>query len=99
MGGLGIGIVCAPFLSALLLALGWAWRTLRNRLRRSSTVTFHYRDRDNDLLVVGLGRDTDGAPVLHVATTPDGVDIPLDRIEEFVAGVRDTARQAAGSAS
>ncbi len=35
MGGLGIGIVCAPFISAALLAIGWIWRTLRNLTRRS----------------------------------------------------------------
>lgn len=35
MGGLGIGIVCAPFISAALLGLGWAGRALRNLTRRS----------------------------------------------------------------
>jgi hypothetical protein len=36
MGGLGIGIVCAPFISAILLGLGWAGRALRNLARRST---------------------------------------------------------------
>jgi hypothetical protein len=36
MGGLGIGIAIAPFISALLLGLGWAGRALRNLYRRSS---------------------------------------------------------------
>lgn len=26
--GLGIGIICAPLISAVFLALGWAWRAL-----------------------------------------------------------------------
>ena len=35
---IGIGIVCAPFISALLLGLGRAGRALHTRLtRRSST--------------------------------------------------------------
>lgn len=34
MGGLGIGIVLAPFISALLLLLGWAGRTLHTYLTR-----------------------------------------------------------------
>ncbi|CAL9349599.1 hypothetical protein SUDANB1_00433 [Streptomyces sp. enrichment culture] len=58
-------------------------------------MTFRYRDRDNDLLTASPGQDRDGRPVLLLATTPDGVDIPLDRLEELVAGLRDTARQAA----
>ncbi len=35
MDGLGIGIVCAPFISALLLGLGRAGRALLNLARRS----------------------------------------------------------------
>jgi hypothetical protein len=35
MGGLGIGIICAPFISAALLGLGWAGRVLLNLARRS----------------------------------------------------------------
>lgn len=62
-------------------------------------MVFLYRDVDNDLLVIDPSSDRDGQPVLHFATTPDGVDIPLDRVEELVAGLRDTARQAATGAS
>jgi hypothetical protein len=96
---LGVALILWPFASALLLGLHRAGRALRNRLtRRRPAVTFHYRDADNDLLVASPGLDLDGQPVLHFATTPGGVDIPLDRLEELVAGLRDTARQAAGSA-
>lgn len=35
MGGLGIGVVLAPFISALLLGLGWAARALLNLARRN----------------------------------------------------------------
>jgi len=31
---LGIGIACAPFISALLLSLRWAGRALHNRYRK-----------------------------------------------------------------
>ncbi|WP_318205358.1 hypothetical protein [Streptomyces sp. SCL15-4] len=65
---------------------------LRNQ---GAAVTFHYRDTDGDLLVITAGRNLNGQPVLHFAATPDGVDVPLDRIEELIAGARDTARQAA----
>ncbi|CAM5591007.1 hypothetical protein SPURM210S_07156 [Streptomyces purpurascens] len=34
MGGLGIGIVLAPFISALLLGLGWAGRALHTLITR-----------------------------------------------------------------
>jgi hypothetical protein len=34
---IGIGIICALFISAALLGLGRAGRALHNRLRRSST--------------------------------------------------------------
>jgi len=34
---IGVGIVCAPFISAVLLGLGRAGRALLNHARRSST--------------------------------------------------------------
>lgn len=34
---LGVGIVCAPFISAILLALRWAARTLYHTARTRST--------------------------------------------------------------
>ncbi|MGW9058876.1 hypothetical protein [Streptomyces sp. NPDC055733] len=58
-------------------------------------MTYHHRDRDGDLLTATPGHDRDGQPTVLIATTSDGVDIPLDRIEELVAGIREAARQAA----
>jgi hypothetical protein len=61
-------------------------------------VTFHYTDRDGDRLVVRPGNgpviklDALDAVTLHRVI----LAIPLDRIEELVAGLRDTGRQAAG---
>jgi len=34
---IGVGVICAPFISAFLLGLGRAGRALLNRTRRSST--------------------------------------------------------------
>lgn len=31
--GLGVGIALAPFISAVFLALGWAWRALTHYVR------------------------------------------------------------------
>lgn len=62
-------------------------------------MTFHYTDPDGDRLQATVGsRGKD--PVLALAivgypSTNARVDIPLDRVEELVAGIRDTARQAA----
>ncbi|TVZ96487.1 hypothetical protein [Streptomyces sp. BK340] len=63
-------------------------------------MTFHYRDTDGDHLYV-TPTTRHGEPALNLRTArSDGqggaaVDIPLDHIEELVAGLRDTARQAA----
>ncbi|PZT70160.1 hypothetical protein DN402_31570 [Streptomyces sp. SW4] len=57
-------------------------------------MTYHHRDHDGDLLTISASSDN-GHPVLLFAATPAGVNVPLDRIEELVAGIRDTARQAA----
>ena len=61
-------------------------------------MTFHYHDvSGNEIETVAEGYK--GQPVVTLwargefATVP--VRIPVDRIEEFIAGIRDTARQAA----
>lgn len=56
-------------------------------------MTYHHRDRDNDLLTVSASTDN-GQPVLLFVTTPAGVNVPLDRVEELVAGIREAVRQA-----
>lgn len=64
-------------------------------------MTFHYTDPDGHRLELEPDTDLNGQPVVTVqargpyASVP--VHIPLDRIEEVVAGLRDTARQAARS--
>jgi hypothetical protein len=95
---LAVGIICAPFISALLLGLHRAGRALHTRLtRRRPAVTFHYTDPDGDEFTVAAGTRKDGTPVVYLhAEKP--VHIPLDRLEEIVAGLRDTGRQAAGGA-
>lgn len=62
-------------------------------------MTFHYRDADGHEIETRPETDLDGKPVVTIwargeyATVP--VRIPVDRIEELVAGLRDTGRQAA----
>ncbi|MEU1474536.1 hypothetical protein [Streptomyces sp. NPDC005760] len=72
-------------------------------------MTFHYTDPDGDHLSIGAGRCdlTTGQPlyplpgknVITLAVTGlrgnVGVYIPVDQVEELIAGIRDTARQAA----
>ncbi|MDT9688170.1 hypothetical protein Q5762_07340 [Streptomyces sp. P9(2023)] len=64
-------------------------------------MTFEYRDYYGRRLNLGPGADLDNNPVVELWTHGEyGVSIPvrvpLDRVEELVAGVRDAARQAAG---
>ena len=57
-------------------------------------MTYRYTDPDGDPIEVMP------APVgafIAIRTTDNGCYIPLDRVEELVAGIRDTARQAAAT--
>jgi hypothetical protein len=106
---LAVGIICAPFISAALLGLHRAGHALHTRLtRRRPAVTFRYRDSNGQQLEVTPAIHLhDGQPAVEffiplTATNPTQagrVYIPLDRLEELVAGLRDTGRQAAGGAS
>ncbi|MFI2761364.1 hypothetical protein ACH5A3_21220 [Streptomyces echinatus] len=71
-------------------------------------MTYRYTDPDDDIIEIGPGlRDAaTGQPILNTDSITitiqrryDGqmatVYVPLDRVEELVAGIRDTARQAA----
>ncbi|MGW6210974.1 hypothetical protein [Streptomyces sp. NPDC055109] len=65
-------------------------------------MTFHYIDPDGDHLDVTTTRRF-GLPAISVRVhRPDvteaaaAVHIPLDRVEELIAGIRDTARRAVG---
>ncbi|MFE5967107.1 hypothetical protein [Streptomyces sp. NPDC056463] len=59
-------------------------------------MTFEYRDRDADAFTA---RPTIGTPepaiLLHISPS-NSAHVPLDHVEEVVAGIRDAARQAAG---
>lgn len=65
---------------------------------------FEYRDPDYDLFRVGHAPHHPDGPriILHTEFAHDSgtdtaeVAVPLDRVEEVVAGIRDAARQAAG---
>lgn len=59
-------------------------------------MTFHYRDPDGERLEVEADAFEDGTPAVYIDTTAP-IRIPLDLVEEFVTGVRDTRRDAAGS--
>lgn len=62
-------------------------------------MTYHWTDTDGHQLEATPERHWDNEPVVTLwargeyATVP--IRIPVDRIEELVAGLRDTARQAA----
>lgn len=57
-------------------------------------MTFRYTDPDGDRLEAEADAFDDGTPALYVETSGP-VRLPLDRVEELIAGIRDTARQAA----
>ncbi|MGW7786013.1 hypothetical protein [Streptomyces tricolor] len=68
-------------------------------------MTYHYRDTDGGQLEVTPAIHlVDGQPAVEffiplAAPHPPQagrVRIPVDRLEEFIAGARDTARQSAG---
>ena len=64
-------------------------------------MTFRYTDPDGDHLIA-TPTTRHGEPAINLRNARgDGqggsaVDIPVDRLEEVIAGIRDTARQAAG---
>ena len=66
-------------------------------------MTFEYTDRDGDSLRV-MSHTTGGpGPIVSLIVAradgrSNGMFVPVDRVEEVVAGVRDAARQAAGRA-
>jgi hypothetical protein len=59
-------------------------------------MTFEYRDHDGDVFSVEPIEYTDGRRVVSFETEDGPCHVPLDRMEEVVAGIRDAARQAAG---
>lgn len=62
-------------------------------------MTFEYRDDAScDKLVAQPDTDDNRKPVVFISTTGfnNGVYVPVDRVEEVVAGIRDAARTASG---
>lgn len=57
--------------------------------------SFEYTDEDGDHLTC---RPMLGIPAILLRTDPNGVVIPLTRLEEIIAGQRDMARQAGRAA-
>lgn len=67
-------------------------------------MTYRYTDAHGRRLTATPDTDLDGNPVVTLWAHGEygvgvPVRIPLDRVEELVAGIRDTARQAAAEAS
>ncbi|MEV6180163.1 hypothetical protein [Streptomyces sp. NPDC052015] len=62
-------------------------------------MTFHYTDPDGHRIEATPGYVAESAAVSFMAWNAYGdtirVDIPVARVEELIAGIRDTARQAA----
>jgi hypothetical protein len=65
---------------------------------------FEYTDHDGDRLIVTTTTRFGSPAVSLRATRPDvpeagaGVHVPLDRVEEVIAGIRDAARQSGAQA-
>jgi hypothetical protein len=59
-------------------------------------MTFRFTDRDGDRFEVRSATNTIKLDALDVVTLHRVIlAVPLDRVEELIAGIRDTARQAA----
>jgi hypothetical protein len=56
-------------------------------------MTYRYVDTTGDVIDAQPVRLTSG-PAVSIAVNETAAWIPVDRIEEFIAGVRDAARQA-----
>ncbi|WP_030928451.1 hypothetical protein [Streptomyces sp. NRRL B-24720] len=57
-------------------------------------MTYRFTDPDGNTFEVDACMNDDGSPVVVIDCIT--ARIPVDRVEELVAGIRDTARQAAG---
>jgi hypothetical protein len=55
-------------------------------------MTFRYTDPDSDYIEAEPDAFDDGTPAVYIETSGP-VRIPLNRVEEVIEGIRDTARQ------
>lgn len=58
-------------------------------------MSYHYTDPDGDTFEADTCINDDGTPVIVIDCVT--ARIPLDRVEELVAGIRDIADEAAGA--
>ncbi|MFF8590034.1 hypothetical protein ACF061_01100 [Streptomyces sp. NPDC015220] len=55
--------------------------------------TYQFIDKDQDVAGAELINDKDQGPVLWLQTSPDGCYIPVDRLDEFIAGLQAAAEK------
>ncbi|WP_405964781.1 hypothetical protein OG713_34595 [Streptomyces sp. NBC_00723] len=53
--------------------------------------TFQFIDADQDVAGAELIDDKDQGPVIWLQTTANGAYIPVDRLDEFIAGLKNVA--------
>lgn len=55
--------------------------------------TYQFIDKDQDVAGAELIQDKDQGPVLWLQTSPNGCYIPLDRLHEFIEGLKGAAEK------
>lgn len=58
-------------------------------------MTYYLTDPDGDRLEIESADRDDMIPALHLGIGGSTVHVPLDRVEELIKGLRDTAREVA----
>ncbi|MEU5477521.1 hypothetical protein [Streptomyces mirabilis] len=53
--------------------------------------TYQFIDADRDIAGAELINDKNQGPVIWLQTSPDGCYIPVDRLAEFIDGIKATA--------
>jgi hypothetical protein len=53
--------------------------------------TYQFIDADQDVAGAEVINDKTQGPVLWLQTSPNGCYIPVDRLDEFIAGLKNTA--------
>lgn len=58
-------------------------------------MTFYLTDPDGDRLEIEPADRDDNIPALHLGISGSTVHVPLDRVEDLIKGLRETAREVA----
>lgn len=58
-------------------------------------MTFYLTDPDGDRLEIEPADRDDNIPALHLGINSGTVHVPLDRVEDVIKGLRETAREVA----